>query len=93
VIVLLTILIAGAAFGAVLWPLYRQPLSIPALADSRIKELEELLERKALMYCSIREIDFDLAMGKLSLEDHRRIRGEAITEAARVVGEIDRLLE
>ena len=49
----------------------------------------ELLEEKRRVLAAIKELDFDHAMGKLSDEDHRAIRGRYERRAAEVLRALD----
>ena len=48
-------------------------------------------ERKARLYSSIVELDFDKDSGKISAEDHERMRTEAMNEVVGVLGEEEAL--
>ena len=48
-------------------------------------------ERKARLYSSIVELDFDRDSGKISAEDHARMRTEAMNEVLAVLREEERL--
>ncbi len=48
-------------------------------------------ERKARLYSSIVELDFDRDSGKLSTEDHARMRAEAMNEVLAVLREEESL--
>jgi hypothetical protein len=48
-------------------------------------------ERKARLYSSIVELDFDRDSGKISAEDHERMRTEAMNEVVGVLGEEEAL--
>jgi len=48
-------------------------------------------ERKARLYSSIVELDFDRDSGKLSSEDHARMRAEAMNEVLAVLREEESL--
>jgi len=65
----------------------RQQLQIRAAsAGSR-----QLQERREQLYTSIKELDFDRQLGKLSDEDHARLRGQLETQALEVMQQLDAL--
>lgn len=88
------ILIAGMALLLVLvfflgYPFFasRQQQQIrSASASSR-----QLQERKEQLYSSIKELDFDQQLGKLSAEDHARLRGQLESQALEVMQQLDAL--
>ena len=47
--------------------------------------------RRAAVYESIRDLDFELQMGKLTADDHSEVRAELLREAADVLKQIDEL--
>ena len=51
----------------------------------------QLQERKEQLYTSIKELDFDQQLGKLSAEDHARLRGQLETQALEVMQQLDAL--
>ncbi len=53
--------------------------------------LRSVGERKARLYSSIVELDFDRDSGKLSPEDHARMRAEAMNEVLAVLREEEAL--
>ena len=53
--------------------------------------LRSIGERKARLYSSIVELDFDRDSGKISAEDHARMRTEAMNEVLAVLREEERL--
>ena len=88
------ILIAGMALLLVLvffvgYPFFasRQQTQIrSASASSR-----QLQERKEQLYSSIKELDFDQQLGKLSAEDHARLRNQLESQALEVMQQLDAL--
>jgi len=52
--------------------------------DEAESEASTLLSEKARLLDAIRELDLDLATGKLDDEDHRRLRARYLAEAADV---------
>ncbi len=49
-----------------------------------------IAERKARLYGALLELDFDRDSGKISLEDHARMREEIMTDVLAVLAEEDR---
>ena len=55
-------------------PLFREPkaaLDIDLLAET---ELDRLLDRKAVIYRNLKDLEFEYAMGRLSDADFHRLR-------------------
>ena len=53
--------------------------------------LRSVQERKARLYTGIVELDFDRDSGKISHDDHERMRAEAMKEVLAVLGEEEAL--
>lgn len=49
-----------------------------------------ILERKTRLYSTLLELDFDRDAGKISTEDHARVRDETMTEVLAVLAEEER---
>ena len=62
-------------------------------ADDAESHLEELLERKDVIYGALKELDFDRTAGKLSDPDFRRLEAQYRERAIGVLREIDALVE
>ena len=62
-------------------------------ADDAESRLEELLERKDVIYGALKELDFDRAAGKLSDPDFLRLEAQYRERAIGVLREIDALVE
>jgi flagellar biosynthesis/type III secretory pathway M-ring protein FliF/YscJ len=63
-----------------------------AWSESRDEALRRSIgERKARLYTGIVELDFDRDSGKLSPEDHERMRAEAMNEVLAVLREEESL--
>lgn len=84
-IVFAALLIAGAV-ALVVWV---RPKDLPAPVE--VSPFEHLDERKAAIYESLRDLQFELRVGKLSDEDYQKSKAELQKELARVMAEIDRL--
>jgi hypothetical protein len=81
---LLALLVGGAALAVILLPLLRPEAPAPAPAWE-LPELEETRKGQALL--ALREIEFDLATGKLSVEDHAELKERFTVEAAAALRE------
>jgi hypothetical protein len=67
-----------------------RPLLVPAVArPAEDEDDSELAQQKALLLDAIREVDMDLATGKLSVEDHRSLRAQLVAEATSVMQRLD----
>lgn len=88
-------LVAVAAVFFVLYPMvtrrkYRfEPEDAFSLGD--VRRLNYLNAQKTLILDNIKDLDFEYEMGKLSEEDYASLRGDYLTEAQEVLGEIDQL--
>jgi hypothetical protein len=83
----LTILAAGYT----LMPLFREPrhyLAVDLLAET---ELDRLSDRKAVIYRSLRDLEFEHGMGRLSETDFKRLEAEYKNEAASILQKLDQL--
>lgn len=66
--------LAAALFVA--WPLVRNTASSrPAASDGQRERMELLVEKEHLL-TALKEIDFDHEMGKLTDDDHQRLRAD-----------------
>ncbi len=76
---LIALLISGLAIAAVAWPLLKKGPAPVLIEDDR---LAELFQRKEQVLASIKELEFDYRVGKLSEEDYQqydqRLRRQAI---------------
>ena len=83
-------ILSGAVLGAICVPLFRKDAS---LESAIIEETEwDLLQRKKeVILGNIQDLDFEHKCGKLSDEDHQRIRNEMSAEAAKVLQEIEHI--
>ena len=69
-------------------PLLAGPRTIDGASGSA-RDAEALLERKAMVYQSIRDAELDLATGKLSSSDHEEMVKELKREAASIIRALD----
>jgi hypothetical protein len=81
-------LIAAVALGIagpLLWPRAAAPIA-PGVDPERYR----LEKEKELAYAAIKEADFDLQMGKLSVEDHAALRSRYEARALAALEALDR---
>lgn len=84
------ILMLVIAVSIVAYPIFRSPVASPRpTGDSPNKSLAELLARRDAMYATLKELDLDLEMDKLSETDHRILRDRYRAEAVVILQEID----
>jgi hypothetical protein len=83
-------LLATGVLTAVCWPLFSRDESLDSVV---LEETEwDLLERKKeVILGNIQDLDFEFKCGKLSEEDHRKLRAELAAEAGAVFEAIDRI--
>ncbi len=84
-----TILAAGV-LTAICWPLFAR-VDDPRSAVLEETEWDLLQRKKDVILGNIQDLDFELKCGKLSAEDHQRIRNELMAEVAEVYRVIDRI--
>ncbi len=85
-----TFVVALAGFY-VLTPLFREPrgnLDIELLAET---ELDRLLDRKAVVYANLRDLEFEYKMGRLSEPDFRQLEAGYKNDAAAILQRLDEL--
>ena len=75
----------------VLIPLFREPKSVPGVDLPDETEFDWLLERKAVIYRNIKDLDFEHAMGRLSDADHGRLQADYKNDAALLLQKMDQL--
>ncbi|MGH7861102.1 MAG: zinc-ribbon domain-containing protein [Candidatus Dormibacteraceae bacterium] len=80
----IVLVVAVAAF--VVYPIVRPPFSLLAVGTS---QSEELLRRRDRVYAELRELEFDLHVGKVTDADYLEARLQLETEAARILQAID----
>lgn len=83
-------LLGGAVLAAICVPLFSKD---DTLESAIIEETEwDLLQRKKeIILGNIQDLDFEHKCGKLSDEDHQKIRSEMAEEASLVLKEIDNI--
>src|SRR6266498_4766638 len=82
------VVVAGAY---VLTPLFKEPkgnIEVELLAET---ELDRLLNRKAVIYNNIKDLEFEYKMGRLSDPDYHRLGASYKAEAALVLQKLDQL--
>jgi hypothetical protein len=86
-------ILAAAAFAFVVYPLVSPRRHLYYLDDmlglNEQKKLNYLYARRSVVYDNMRDLDGEFQMGKLSKEDHGRLRDGLMAEAAEIVQEID----
>ncbi len=88
----LLLAVAGTVLAAVAVAWLAQPLwrgDEPASAPDR-RAVGFLATREAIL-AAIRDLDADLALGRVDLEDHSRRRGELVERGAQVLRALDRM--
>ena len=84
------ILMLAIAVFVVAYPVFRSPIpSSRPVADPPDEGLEEVLARRDATYTTLKELDLDLEMGKLSEIDYRVLRDRYRAEAVAILQEID----
>jgi hypothetical protein len=82
--------VALAAFY-VMTPLFKEPkgnLEVELLAET---ELDRLLNRKAIVYSNLKDLEFEYKMGRLSDTDFRRLEAGLKGEASVILQQLDQL--
>lgn len=80
-----------AAAVYVITPLFKEPkgnLEVELLAET---ELDRLLNRKAIVYSNLKDLEFEYKMGRLSDADFRRLEAGFKSEAAVILQKLDQL--
>jgi hypothetical protein len=75
----------------VLIPLFVEPkgnLEVELLAET---ELDRLLNRKAIVYTNLKDLEFEYKMGRLGEGDYRRLEAGYKSEAAVILDKLDHL--
>jgi len=86
-ILLVQILLALAVAAIVLYPLLRYRGQRAYRESTFEAKHRSITERKERLYGTIVDLDFDRDAGKLSAEDHARMRDEAMREVLAVLAE------
>src|SRR5512135_3568570 len=75
----------------VVTPLFKEPkgnLQVELLAET---ELDRLLNRKAVVYGNLKDLQFEYKMGRLSDADFKRLEAGYKAEAAAILEQLDNL--
>jgi hypothetical protein len=83
-------LLTGGVLAAVCWPLFGKSSSVES-AILEETEWDLLQRKKEVVLGNIQDLDFEFECGKLSEEDHARLRAELAAEAGAVFQEVDRI--
>lgn len=81
--------VASAFF--VIAPLFTEPkgnIEAELLAET---ELDRLLNRKAVVYTNLKDLEFEYRMGRLSDDDYRRLEAGYKAEATQILQKLDSL--
>lgn len=87
------LVIAAGSFALLLAVVYL--IAAPALRPDPLEEADEVVAHASLLaskdrsLSDIRELDLDLATGKLNEEDHRRLRAAALADTAETIRAIE----
>jgi len=82
------VLLAGVYVAT---PLFKEPkgnLEVELLAET---ELDRLLNRKAIVYSNLKDLEFEYKMGRLADSDFRRLEAGLKSEAAVILQKLDQL--
>ena len=83
--------LAALAGMYVLIPLFKEPkgnLEVELLAET---ELDRLLNRKAVVYTNLKDLEFEYKLGRLSDADFQRLEAGYKAEAAQLLQKLDQL--
>ena len=83
--------LAALAGVYVLIPLFKEPkgnLEVELLAET---ELDRLLNRKAVVYTNLKDLEFEYKLGRLSDADFQRLEAGYKGEAAQLLQKLDQL--
>lgn len=89
---ILGLIVAGLCVLFVAWPFIRlskRPDIVPEPIDAT--DLEVLVEQRAVIYDTIRDLDFDYETGKLLEGDYRQQRGVWVGRGVEILKAIDTL--
>ena len=81
-------LVAALALAFTVWPLLNREPRLPAADDSPVADL---IARKDALLRSLKEIEFDHTMGKLSDEDFQRLDGTLRRQAVTLLKQIEKV--
>ena len=75
----------------VLMPLFREPDNANKIELVAETELDRLLDRKAVIYGNLRDLEFEYKMGRLSDADFQQLGAGYKNEAAGILQSLDKL--
>ncbi len=87
-------LLAAGVLAAIAYPLIGREVEVahaPGTASEKEAAREALLAQKHLAYENLKELNFDMASGKLSEADYQAMKQEMEAEAIRLLKELDAL--
>lgn len=87
---ILVTLCCGALAVATLWFVFGVKFEASDFAPHRSR-LDQLLERRDMIYENLRDLRFEHRAGKFSEEDYEAMKSALEIEAARVIAEMDQL--
>ncbi len=79
-----------AAGVFVLLPLFRKSAAVADWGPAAGGGIDTLLERKEAVYRTLRDLELDYAVGRLTGEDYRRLQADGMREAAGILGQLER---
>jgi hypothetical protein len=82
------IVLAVAAFAFVMAPLWRRA-GRPAEQPAEAPELTELVHERDVTLKTLRDLDFDYQLGKLSEEDYQALRAQYAVQGVAILQELD----
>lgn len=88
------VILLGLLIGACFWiinPLLREDVRKNRLTPKPEDILEELKSKKNGAYTAVKELEFDLSMGKLTEEDFQILKRQYTQEAVEYMQEMDKL--
>lgn len=80
---------AGLTFAVILYTMFVRSQDLPEVVPA--SPVQHLEGRKAAIYESLRDLQFEYRVGKLSDEDYQRAKKDMQAELAVVLAEMDRL--
>jgi hypothetical protein len=87
-------LLAAGVLAAIAYPLIGREVEVahaPGTAGEKEAAREALLSQKHLAYENLKDLDFDMASGKLSEADYQAMKQEMEAEAIGLLKELDAL--
>ena len=85
----IALLLAGAVFAVVAYPLLRPGRGEADLAPTNHRGTEDLLAQRDAAYAAIKELEFELNLGNLSQRDYEDLRARYRQRAADVLRQLD----